>query len=105
MVPTWCNAGAGLTAAGAAATSPVVRAWALVRGVATQRRAVVNGTRQLCPRRYGLVAIVYCRTVSTRAIVASASPDGTWKGAWNDSNSEPQQLGRVLLRRVASLKG
>jgi hypothetical protein len=24
---------------------------------------------------------------------------------WNDSNSEPQQLGRVLLRRVASLKG
>jgi len=24
---------------------------------------------------------------------------------WNDSSSEPQQLGRVLLRRVASLKG
>ncbi len=24
---------------------------------------------------------------------------------WNDSNSEPQQLGRVLLRRVTSVKG
>lgn len=24
---------------------------------------------------------------------------------WNDVNSEPQQLGRVLLRRIASLKG
>jgi hypothetical protein len=24
---------------------------------------------------------------------------------WNDSNSEPQQLGRVLLRRISSLKG
>ena len=24
---------------------------------------------------------------------------------WNDSNSEPQQLGRVLVRRVASTKG
>jgi hypothetical protein len=24
---------------------------------------------------------------------------------WNDSASEPQQLGRVLIRRVASLKG
>lgn len=24
---------------------------------------------------------------------------------WNDTSSEPQQLGRVLLRRLASLKG
>lgn len=24
---------------------------------------------------------------------------------WNDSSSEPQQLGRVLIRRAASLKG
>jgi len=24
---------------------------------------------------------------------------------WNDSSSDPQQLGRVLLRRIASLKG
>jgi hypothetical protein len=24
---------------------------------------------------------------------------------WNDSNSDPQQLGRVLVRRVASAKG
>lgn len=45
------------------------------------------------------------RSVSTRAIVAYTSPDGTWKGVWNDVNSEPQQLGRVLLRRIASLKG
>ena len=45
------------------------------------------------------------RPVSTRAIVAYTSPDGTWKGVWNDVNSEPQQLGRVLLRRIASLKG
>jgi len=43
--------------------------------------------------------------VTTRAIVAYSSPDGTWKGVWNDSNSEPQHLGRVLLRRIASLKG
>jgi len=43
--------------------------------------------------------------VSIRAIVAYSSPDGAWKGVWNDSNSEPQHLGRVLLRRVASLKG
>jgi len=43
--------------------------------------------------------------VTTRAIVANTSPDGAWKGVWNDSNSEPQQLGRVLLRRIASLKG
>ena len=45
------------------------------------------------------------RSVSTRAILAYTSPDGTWKGVWNDVNSEPQQLGRVLLRRIASLKG
>jgi hypothetical protein len=37
--------------------------------------------------------------------VAYASPEGTWKGVWNDLNSEPQQLGRVLIRRIASLKG
>lgn len=43
--------------------------------------------------------------MSTRAIVANTAPDGTWKGVWNDSNSEPQQLGRVLIRRVSSLKG
>ena len=43
--------------------------------------------------------------MSTRAIVAYASPDGTWKGVWNDASSEPQHLGRVLLRRIASLKG
>jgi hypothetical protein len=43
--------------------------------------------------------------VSTRAIVAHTSSDGAWKGVWNDSNSEPQQLGRVLLRRVTSAKG
>src|SRR6185369_5786059 len=48
---------------------------------------------------------VYCRVVSTRAIVAHTSSDGAWKGVWNDSNSEPQQLGRVLLRRVTSAKG
>jgi hypothetical protein len=43
--------------------------------------------------------------VTTRAIVACTSPEGTWKGVWNDANSEPQHLGRVLLRRIASLKG
>jgi hypothetical protein len=48
---------------------------------------------------------VYCHCVSTRAIVAYTSADGTWKGVWNDSHSDPQQLGRVLLRRIASLKG
>ena len=48
---------------------------------------------------------MYCRDVSTRAIVAYTSPDETWRGVWNDSHSEPQLLGRVLLRRVASLKG
>lgn len=48
---------------------------------------------------------VYCRSVSTRAIVACSSLEGTWKGVWNDTNSEPQHLGRVLLRRIASLKG
>ena len=48
---------------------------------------------------------MYCRPVTTRAIVASTSEDGTWKGVWNDSHSEPQQLGRVLLRRIVSLKG
>ena len=47
---------------------------------------------------------MYCRSV-TRAIVAYTSPEGTWRGVWNDSNSDPQQLGRVLLRRIASLKG
>lgn len=48
---------------------------------------------------------MYCQIVSTRAIVAYTSSDGTWKGVWNDSSSEPQQLGRVLLRRIASHKG
>jgi hypothetical protein len=48
---------------------------------------------------------VYCVDVTIRAIVAFASPEGTWKGVWNDGNSEPQLLGRVLLRRIASLKG
>lgn len=48
---------------------------------------------------------MYGSDVTTRAIVASTAPEGTWKGVWNDSNSEPQQLGRVLLRRIASLKG
>jgi hypothetical protein len=48
---------------------------------------------------------VYGLDVSIRAIVAYASPDGTWKGVWNDSNSEPQNLGRVLIRRISSLKG
>jgi hypothetical protein len=43
--------------------------------------------------------------VSIRAIVAYSSPEGTWKGVWNDTHSEPQNLGRVLVRRVASLKG
>jgi hypothetical protein len=43
--------------------------------------------------------------VTTRAIVANTSPDGTWKGVWNDASSEPQHLGRVLLRRIVSLKG
>ncbi|MBC7976436.1 MAG: hypothetical protein H7138_15805 [Myxococcales bacterium] len=43
--------------------------------------------------------------MSTRAIVAHTSSDGAWKGVWNDSHSEPQQLGRVLLRRVTSVKG
>ena len=37
--------------------------------------------------------------------MAYTSLDGTWKGVWNDTGSEPQQLGRVLLRRIASLKG
>ena len=48
---------------------------------------------------------MYCEDVSTRAIVAFTSPDGSWKGVWNDSNSDPQQLGRVLLRRILSMKG
>ncbi|HEY0191108.1 MAG TPA: hypothetical protein VGC42_08295 [Kofleriaceae bacterium] len=43
--------------------------------------------------------------MSIRAIVAYSSPDGSWKGVWNDTNSEPQNLGRVLLRRVSALKG
>lgn len=43
--------------------------------------------------------------MSTRAIIACASPDGTWRGVWNDTHSETQLLGRVLLRRVTSLKG
>jgi len=43
--------------------------------------------------------------VSIRAIIAYSSPDGTWKGVWNDNHSEPQNLGRVLIRRIASLKG
>lgn len=54
---------------------------------------------------YDLVDLCIVMGVSTRAIVASSSTDGTWKGVWNDSNSDPQQLGRVLIRRVASLKG
>jgi hypothetical protein len=37
--------------------------------------------------------------------VAAASDDGTWSGVWNDTNSEPQQLGKVLVRRIASAKG
>jgi hypothetical protein len=48
---------------------------------------------------------VYCQAVSTRAIVAYTSSEGAWKGVWNDTSSEPQQLGRVLLRRIASGKG
>ena len=43
--------------------------------------------------------------VSTRAIVARTSDDGTWTGVWNDTHSEPQELGKVLIRRVASAKG
>src|SRR5262249_13826269 len=78
--------------------------WRSSRDTQTHRRAFVNGSRQLCVHRYDLES-VYCRVVTTRAIVANTSSDGTWKGVWNDSNSEPQQLGRVLLRRIASLKG
>lgn len=61
--------------------------------------------RDNCPTCSTTPRSVYCRLVSTRAIVAYTLPDGTWKGVWNDSNSEPQQLGKVLLRRVSSLKG
>ena len=43
--------------------------------------------------------------MSIRAIVAYSSPDGSWKGVWHDTLSEPQNLGRVLLRRISSLKG
>jgi hypothetical protein len=54
---------------------------------------------------YDLDHLCIVSSVSTRAIVACTTADGTWKGVWNDSNSETQQLGRVLIRRVSSLKG
>lgn len=71
-------------------------------GTATAiRQRITTTVRELVRPR----ASVYCLFVTTRAIVAYASSEGTWKGVWNDTNSEPQQLGRVLLRRIASLKG
>jgi hypothetical protein len=37
--------------------------------------------------------------------VACASDPGTWRGVWNDTHSEPQELGKVLIRRITSTKG
>src|SRR5262245_47043154 len=99
-----CNRGAGANRAGSRPLAgPATRFCARLRGW-TQDRDFVNRSRQLWTAQYDLGS-VYCQVVSTRAIVAYTSPDGTWKGVWNDVNSEPQQLGRVLLRRIASLKG
>ncbi len=42
---------------------------------------------------------------TSRAIIAYTANDGTWKGVWNDDNSRPQNLGRLLIRRVSALKG
>ncbi len=41
----------------------------------------------------------------TRAVIAYALPDGTWKGVWNDLRGDTPELGRVLIRRVSALKG
>jgi hypothetical protein len=76
-----------------------------LRRLQAQRRCSSPNGDNCAPGATTSSGSVYCRTVSTRAIVASASPDATWRGVWNDTNSEPQQLGRVLIRRVASLKG
>ena len=58
----------------------------------------------MCVHWYDLEHLCIVWLVSTRAIVAHTSPDGTWKGVWNDSNSEPQQLDHILLRRIINLK-
>jgi len=59
----------------------------------------------VCVRRYDSTFLCIVGDVSTRAIVAYTSEDGTWRGVWNDSHSEPQEIGRVLVRRIASAKG
>lgn len=43
--------------------------------------------------------------MSTRAIIACAGDDGTWRGAWNHSDGHTQHLGKVLIRAVSKAKG
>jgi hypothetical protein len=83
----------------------VLRAYALGARPAGHTGRTSSTDHDKCPHGATFAQSVYCRAVTTRAIVAYTSHDGTWKGVWNDSNSEPQQLGKVLLRRIASLKG
>ena len=37
--------------------------------------------------------------------MACTSDPGAWRGVWHDAHSEPQELGKVLIRRIASAKG
>ena len=48
---------------------------------------------------------MYRPPVSTRAIIAYQRTEGPWTGVFNDANSKTQELGRVLIRRIASKKG
>jgi hypothetical protein len=43
--------------------------------------------------------------MSTRAIIACAAADGTWRGAWNHRDGDTTALGKVLIRAVSKAKG
>src|SRR5262245_1932641 len=79
---------------GIGATLARVRAPALVGAARRHNDDRPPTDHDICAR-IGTTAseCVYCVSVTIRAIVANASPEGTWKGVWNDGNSEPQLLG------------
>lgn len=43
--------------------------------------------------------------MSTRAVIACTTGDGTWRGVWNHWGGAPEDLGNALLARVAAGRG
>jgi len=83
----------------------VRRAQALVRCADGHRMHASSTGDDICRDCDTRPWSVYCRAVEHSSDRRVHVPDGRGKVCGNDLNSEPQQLGRVLLRRIASLKG